>query len=584
MGNELSFIIRAIDKATGVMRGVTSNASRMASSVAGSIASMMGISVSLGGVFYGIKKAIEESFRFETAATQFSVLLGSLDAAKTRIEDLKRFAAETPFEFNEIAKASRTLGVFSNNALGTEASLRIVGDAAAAVGQPFSEVANWVGRTYSAIKNGQPFGEAAQRLGEMGIMSGDTRLKLEQMQSAGASNIAIWDEFEKSLKKSEGGMEKLSKTGDGLVSTLMDGINAALTQVGDTMQSTAKDAIKDMIDWLEKLQSDGTLTVWAEETMTNLKDVADRVKVTSAAFADSTFVQSIQNIAAQVGATSTYLGARAGGSSVSEAESRANKEFAMNGTGAARDRAVAKLGYDPKAEQDKSREERKLEAWRKKSADSAQKNMEGELEAIGAGSDRAKVEADMKKTADEKWKAASAASAEKEAAEELAALAEDQVQQSLNEQARMAKLKEERKGLEEDLVKAKRQEVADGLNARADALNADADLRLNGAPKMAAAFNAMVGNNDAAAADAKDFDKKQKRYDKLLAKEDSGKKLSKSEMKFLDQMGSFKIANAEKKIAADLQNQAAKAVIDSKTTLDGIQKSLAFLDKAMKGG
>ncbi len=589
MPNELSFIIRAIDKATGVMRGITSSASGMASSVIGSLTSILGVSVSVAGVFYGIKKAISESFRFETAETQFSVLLGSVDAAKSRIGDLKKFAAETPFEFNEIAQASRTLGVFSNNALGTERSLRLVGDAAAAVGQPFAEVANWVGRTYSAIKNGQPFGEAAQRLGEMGIMSGDTRLKLEQMQAAGASNIDIWHAFEKSLMASEGGMAKLAQTGDGLVSTLKDNLNAAIVQVGDTMQGPAKEALRDMIEWLDKLAKDGTLKTWATETVANILSVIDALPELKSSWEDS-WAGKAASFYNDARALFKGAGAAMGGMFGGENGASATDTFRQtvyNSSPRLRalydrihggENSLAKQ-YKSEQEQDAAdKQKAALDQWHADSAASADLSAQGEMAAIGSNL----VDADMKKTALANWQIASAKAAEAQYAQECAELENDRVQQSLNKQAREKRIREQIVKAEEDFAAAKRKEKADNLAGQAKKLNDEAALLMNGAPRQHAARLALVANQDAADADAKEWSKDEKRYWKLYDKEASGRKLNKSERKFLNQTGDLFIAQGKMKAADALLEAAAQATIDSKTTLKGIKENLDFLKENLK--
>ena len=80
----------------------------------------------------------------------------------------------------------------------------------------------WVGRLYDGLKSGAPIGEASSRLQEMGLITGDVRRKLEASRKAGDSFTDTFEILEKELKKSEGGMEKMSQTLGGLESTLSD--------------------------------------------------------------------------------------------------------------------------------------------------------------------------------------------------------------------------------------------------------------------------------------------------------------------------------------------------------------------------
>ena len=116
------------------------------------------------------KQAVAANAQFETFGVQFETLLGSAGAAQARLEELARFGVETPFELPQIVEASRTLQTFGGTALATGENLKLVGDLAAGVNQPFQSVAFWIGRMYDALENGQPFGEAAMRLQEMGIL------------------------------------------------------------------------------------------------------------------------------------------------------------------------------------------------------------------------------------------------------------------------------------------------------------------------------------------------------------------------------------------------------------------------------
>src|SRR5215510_1224248 len=103
---------------------------------------------------------IKTAAGLETAQLQFQTLLGSAEEATAKVSELFTFAKRTPFESGPVIEASRRLQVFGDNALNTEENLTRVGDAAAAVSAPIEEVAFWVGRAYSQIRGGQPFGEA----------------------------------------------------------------------------------------------------------------------------------------------------------------------------------------------------------------------------------------------------------------------------------------------------------------------------------------------------------------------------------------------------------------------------------------
>lgn len=226
-----------------------------------------------------VGKAVKTAFSFETAKVQLKALLGSMDAAVERFNELREFSAKTPFQLPGILKASRLLTVFSEGALGGAKSLEAIGDAAAVAGQDISDVAFWVGRAYSMLKGGKPFGEAAMRLQEMGILTAGGRDEIEKMVKAGASFEDTFARLEKELQRFKGGMKDLSATGDGLISTLKDNWTIAVATFGNAFMDAAKGGITTMIETIQRLVQDGTITKWAEQAKKALDLIAETAKI-----------------------------------------------------------------------------------------------------------------------------------------------------------------------------------------------------------------------------------------------------------------------------------------------------------------
>lgn len=279
----VSFTLKCVDRASRVLTSIGGLVGKLAKGIwglganlGGWVTSIQSAASAVQGIFSHLWNAIKESFKFESLTIQFKTLLGSMEDARERMAALAEFAEVTPFNLEEVVKASRTLTVFSDGALGTEYSLRLVGDAAAAVGAGFDEVAFWVGRAYAMIKGGQPFGEAAMRLQELGILTPAVRTEMEALQASGAKNSEVWEAFTTRLEEFGGAMEDLSQTGDGLTSTLEDTWTAAVREFGDAFQDAAKESIGFLINLLGKLKADGTIKEWAQaalEALTPLKDL-----------------------------------------------------------------------------------------------------------------------------------------------------------------------------------------------------------------------------------------------------------------------------------------------------------------------
>ncbi len=201
------------------------------------IASLSAV-VGIGGLAKSFIGAVTE---VENLETQFKSLLGSTDAAKGRIKELSEFAAKTPFQLPEIAKASRVLETLTKGALSTNEGLALVGDAAASTGSDFEGLAMWVGRAYDGLHSNRPIGEAMMRMQELGLVSGEARNEIEELQKASRGKDA-WKILQGELKRTKGGMEDLSKTTSGLMSTMRDNWNLLLTSMnnGDFMKIPIK--------------------------------------------------------------------------------------------------------------------------------------------------------------------------------------------------------------------------------------------------------------------------------------------------------------------------------------------------------
>ena len=215
-----------------------------ATNIASSIGLLQGVGSAIAGVGQSL---ISGSAQFEGYEARFASLMGSTDAAKAKIQELSQFASTTPFELPDVIQASQSLQVFGGAALNTKENLAIVGNAAAATGQNIGDVSFWFARAYSAIQNGQPFGEAAQNLQQMGVMSGDTVVKLNALKDSGASNQQVWQSFSSSLNAPTDAMAKLGGTWTGLTSTLSDSWALLMRTFGQPLFESLKPQLGELI-------------------------------------------------------------------------------------------------------------------------------------------------------------------------------------------------------------------------------------------------------------------------------------------------------------------------------------------------
>lgn len=180
----------------------------------------------------------------ETTTTQFATLLGSADAAKSKIQELQTFAASTPFQFDGLANSARTLLAFGTTSDQIVPTLKVLGDVAAATGSDLGDLSRIFGKVKS---RGALMTESLDQFNERGIaiggelakMFGTSEAAVRQMASEGKISFG---EMQQALQRmaSEGGiafngMQSQSTTLGGLWSTLKDNMTLALTDIGAAM-------------------------------------------------------------------------------------------------------------------------------------------------------------------------------------------------------------------------------------------------------------------------------------------------------------------------------------------------------------
>ena len=242
------------------------------------------------GIGQTIKTSIDLEVQQQNLESSFEVLLGSKKKAQKRIDDLTTFAGSTPFTRDEIYQASRTLQVFTGNALSTGKGLKMVGDVAAGTNSEFSDVALWVGRMYDGMKNHQTIGEATAALQEMGAISGQDRTKLEALAASNKKISQTWPQAMKVFQKYDGLMEKQSDN----LGNLMLGVKSFVTNnvfkklgkgLGDGIspglrkfrqwRSENKELIAEMGSGIEKFSAE--ISGKAVDAVSNLAEKANKL-------------------------------------------------------------------------------------------------------------------------------------------------------------------------------------------------------------------------------------------------------------------------------------------------------------------
>jgi len=217
--------------------------------------------VALGAGLAFIKSASGKAAGIEALTMQFETLLGTAERARERMEEIKVFAASTPFEIANLSETSKLLQTLGGDMLATGAGLRMVGDAAAIAGQPIQEVGLHFGRLFNAITSGTTAGESVSRLQELGLMTGKVKTQFEALAAAQKkgerpilSQTQAMTLLQGVFAKTEGAMERLSATTSGKLSNLQDNLDSLKVSFGTGFNDGLKIALDATNSFLPQLE------------------------------------------------------------------------------------------------------------------------------------------------------------------------------------------------------------------------------------------------------------------------------------------------------------------------------------------
>ena len=278
MNKVIEYIIGAKDATANAIKSALNRIKTFASSVGTNLQNIRAGFAMLGTAAHNAVAFLQRAFAFERMTAQFKTLIGNMDEARAHMRMLQELGDTPPFNMEQFAAASRALMVMTDGALGFRKSLELIGDAAAATGQPIESLAHEVGRAYAIIRDGQPLTRATMALRSMGVLTPEVAARLDELQKSGASTTEIWGELETALKRYKGAMEETEQTADGLMGAIKSQWDDTLREFGAACLETSKDALGGLLEWMRKLREDGSIAVWADKTGQAFSTVIDAAK------------------------------------------------------------------------------------------------------------------------------------------------------------------------------------------------------------------------------------------------------------------------------------------------------------------
>lgn len=250
--NEMGAAANAADDHVNSAAGATSKFAQ-----AGNLLGQLGLGVSLAGIAAGAVSVGKEMIRLGMAAEQteiaFTTLIGSTVGAQKHLEDLRDFAASTPFEFNDLTEASRKLQAFGFSAENVIPMMTDIGDAVAAMGGN----AAMIDRVTLAL----------------GQMSAKGKIQAGEMLQLTEAGIPAWRYLADAMGLSTAEVMKLSEKGlipaDKAIQDILAGMRQDFGGMMAEQANTAAGAMSNLSDAIDR-----TLTLWGKKLNPILKDFA----------------------------------------------------------------------------------------------------------------------------------------------------------------------------------------------------------------------------------------------------------------------------------------------------------------------
>lgn len=230
-------------------------------------------SIGAAGILAG-RQMVGAAAQMERYEAQFSVLTGSIEAARKRLEALVSFAAKTPFDLPGIVEADRLIQAFNLDIGGLEKSLRTYGDAAAGMGVPIQEVIPIMAKLKAGmfeIEQMARLGITREALAKFGIQFTKTGEVINRKDLFPAA-IELLSRF-------DGMMDKVSKTAEGRFSNMRDAIFQTSAALGKALLPVVKEYTDAITESLNKVQA------WVEANPEAAKaqiDLAAKIALTTA--------------------------------------------------------------------------------------------------------------------------------------------------------------------------------------------------------------------------------------------------------------------------------------------------------------
>ena len=281
VAEELKVIIKAeVDKATRDLKrfqGELGKAGKEAKSAGGSFQSMgknvagmlakaAGITALVALMAKLAKGSLAAAAAFEVQQVELGVFLGDIEKGTALFRQLQEFSSRTPLQLETITNAAKVLMSFGTDAADVQMQIQMLGDAALGNAQKLETLTRAFGKVQARGRASMEEVNQAMEAGlpiidELAKQMGVAKSEVFDLISAGKIGFEEWNEAFKTMTGESGqffeGMEKLSQTLTGKLSTLKDNLKL----LGAAMQKDVLPLFKDALDFGTRIIQDLTVLI-----------------------------------------------------------------------------------------------------------------------------------------------------------------------------------------------------------------------------------------------------------------------------------------------------------------------------------
>lgn len=249
--------------------------------VASTIGSLAGAAAAAATAAFGAlgKSVVTTSAEFEDYQAALETIEGSAEKASKSLDWISDFGKKTPYDVGQATEAFIALKAYGIDPIAND-TLRVLGDTASAMNKPLRQaIEAFADATTFEFERLKEFGIRARQKGdEVTFFWSKNGKDLTKTVKRTASEIRKFM-LETMGDRFSGAMLKKSKTWNGMMSNLGDSWVEFQRKVGEGgFFKTVKGYLADFLDYLGKLDEDGTLDRWSKNLSDAFAATAEGVK------------------------------------------------------------------------------------------------------------------------------------------------------------------------------------------------------------------------------------------------------------------------------------------------------------------